>query len=375
MKKSKAVGFFLELCCCFFMGYHYLALTSPSTTESIMNKRICVVAAGSGGHILPTIALARQKTSLPLVAITRNAPLEHRIFKEQPNIAKTLFVSLVNLRQKGLLGIPLFIVQATIVFFKTLFFLKKENITTVITTGGYLAVPVFFAAWFLGIERICCELNHDLGVTIKLLKPLSTQICYTFPETEKMLPAHKSQFIDYPLRFTKKHQEVTRAEAIAWINNQLTQNELSFSENRKTIFVMGGSQGSRALNNLFMHLSLQDLDIQIIHQTGNADLKELKVFYESQNIPYLVFGYHNNIEFCYQAADIVVTRAGAGSLFELLFFNKKALIIPLEGAAGNHQLTNAKSFKTRNPEQFVLIRQNTLLLNPQDLKEAIKNLN
>ena len=128
MKTATTAVLFLGLCCCFFVMYNYILLETIKTTGNAMDKRICVVAAGSGGHILPTLALAAQKTTLPLVAITRDALLEHRIFESQPHVAKTLFVSLVNLRQKGLFSVPLFIVQATIVFFKSLFFLKRELI-------------------------------------------------------------------------------------------------------------------------------------------------------------------------------------------------------------------------------------------------------
>ena len=154
--------------------------------------------------------------------------------------------------------------------------------------------------------------------------------------------------------------------------------------------VLGGSQGSIFINNLIKNwieknrsdnppthkategkpfsaepdeasgrtaLNKNLSNIQIIHQTGDSDSTNWDEFYSKQNIPAYYFKYSNKIKEFYQISDLVICRAGAGTLFELEFFAKKALIIPLETVYTDHQLDNALAMAKKNQDLFKVIRQ------------------
>ena len=97
--------------------------------------------------------------------------------------------------------------------------------------------------------------------------------------------------------------------------------------------------------------------IQVIHQTGGSVSQEYQQLYEELQIPALAFGYHEQLQDFYNMADIIISRAGAGSLFEIKFFNKPCICIPHETANTNHQIQNVLALQQEYPEQFLIINQ------------------
>ena len=97
--------------------------------------------------------------------------------------------------------------------------------------------------------------------------------------------------------------------------------------------------------------------IQILHQAGNS-LIDLETVYKNLSIPYKVVSFYNDIEKFYQAADLIICRAGAGTIFEALFFEKKCITIPLQTHSTSHQIQNAQSMATYYPNYFTMILQN-----------------
>ena len=133
-----------------------------------------------------------------------------------------------------------------------------------------------------------------------------------------------------------------------------------FSKNRLTIFVQGGSQGSQGINTLIEQMIQKYPDlatkIQIIHQAG-PEYQSLVQFYKTAHIPAYVFAYDHAIAQYYLAADSIICRSGAGTLFEAVFFKKPCLTIPLESAGGAHQLENAVAMSKAYPSLITIIRQ------------------
>ena len=138
----------------------------------------------------------------------------------------------------------------------------------------------------------------------------------------------------------------------------------SFDAGRRTIFIFGGSQGSRFISALFKAWVEQTGDnarrIQVIHQVGLDDPAGWENFYKGYDIPAYVFSYRDAIEDCYRACDLVVARGGAGSLFELVFFNKPAIIVPLVTKATHHQVANAQTMAKRYPSLFTYQKQESI---------------
>ena len=107
--------------------------------------------------------------------------------------------------------------------------------------------------------------------------------------------------------------------------------------------------------------------IQIIHQAGNNEIKQLQLFYKQMHIPAQVFAYEQDLVPYYQAADIIICRSGAGTLFETAFFKKSCITIPLEIPGNSHQIDNAYAIQAMHPDFFTVLEQKEITKNPQAL--------
>lgn len=325
-----------------------------------MKNKLCIVAGGSGGHITPALVLGETwKQHNPdgsIIFFGNNKKIDKTVLAKQSTIDTHIALSLQNLPGKKLWRYPIFTFQLICSSLKSFFILKKERPRKIISTGGLIAFPVCIAGYFLKIPIHLYELNTIPGLAIKFLAPLADIIHVVFPETkEQFKPEHQDKVYttNYPLRFTEKDKAYEKKEIIHLINKQTTK---AFHTSLKTIFVLGGSQGSLFLNNLIKSWVLKDPEsarnMQFIHQIGSYDKTDWHAFYDKHNIASYIFTYKPNIKDLYLASDLVICRGGAGTLFELEFFKKKCLIFPLHGVAANHQVANANTIAARNREIF-----------------------
>jgi UDP-N-acetylglucosamine--N-acetylmuramyl-(pentapeptide) pyrophosphoryl-undecaprenol N-acetylglucosamine transferase len=320
------------------------------------NNTICFVAGHSGGHILPSLTRAQQllaeKKVDRILFFSTTAPLDKKIVEGNPVITKLILLSVRGVPYQKKILFPLFVAHLATAFFISLYQLLRNKPSSIISMGGYVSLPVCLAGWLLRIPIELYELNVEPGKAIRFLAPLAHTIWILYPQTSHYLPAHKCQLTDYPVRFSSTTHRISRKEALQ---------ALHFSPERKTIFILGGSQGSVFLNTLVREWIVQSpqfhASIQIIHQTGTHDHTDWKSFYAPLGIPAIIFNYHENLAEFYQAADLVVSRAGAGTLAELHFFQKQSLIIPLETATTHHQKYNAQAFAQKNPNLFFVLPQ------------------
>ena len=227
------------------------------------------------------------------------------------------------------------------------------------------------AARLLRIPIELYELNVIPGKAISFLAPLARTIFITFAESKHFFPAkHTGKCVqkNYPLRFGGVRVAPSGAHLCEAINKRLraraVQSQegvacepLLFTPERKTIFLLGGSQGSGLLNKLLRDWLLANKvfvreALQVIHQTGARSQENWEAFYCELQVPVYYFTYEQNVEPLYQLADLVICRSGAGTLFELEFFRKKALLVPLQGVAAGHQIANAQAMAARHPELF-----------------------
>jgi UDP-N-acetylglucosamine--N-acetylmuramyl-(pentapeptide) pyrophosphoryl-undecaprenol N-acetylglucosamine transferase len=319
------------------------------------NQTIAFVAGRSGGHIIPALTVAQHiKKEFPhtkIIFFTTTHTLDKDIIKEQGAIVdKHIPLSLNTVPLLNPLKIALFAIQFVIAFFKCCSYLRAYRPTKVIGMGGYISLPVCWAAQLLHIPIELYDLDALPGKATRALKYHAQKIYTCFEEARVYLPTHKIELIAYPLRFSSQDSLITHAQAIAHMN---------FSPNKKTVFINGGSQGSIFINDrikewLSFNEHLHSL-IQIIHQVGSHDTTDWTAYYKNLEIGAVVFSYRDDLAPCYQAADIIIGRAGAGSLFEALFFNKPCLIIPLETSSTSHQKNNGQAFCTKYPHLFTMI--------------------
>jgi len=315
-------------------------------------KKLAFVAGRSGGHVLPALTLAQQSNTNVLFFSTDTA-LDKKLLTGQNVVCIPL--TLQNIPRKKVYKFPHFIWQFTRSFCISLRQLRTHKPTTVISTGGYVSIPVCLAAKLLRIPIELYELNIIPGKATKFLAPLADTIHICFEQTKQYLPAHTCTVAPYPLRFTEQDKQADKTAILQ---------QLGFSPNKKTIVILGGSQGSLFINNTIKQALENNKklhnNIQIIHQTGSHDPFNWPAFYKKNHISAIAFDYQDDIKKYYIAADLIVCRAGAGTLFEIAFFEKKCITIPLETATTAHQVDNAQAMAKRYPQLFTVVRQQEL---------------
>lgn len=320
-----------------------------------MKTCLAFVAARSAGHIVPALSLiARAKkdvNDIEIIFFAHKNALDQEILNNSPLINHLFFLQLDNVPSRlwGYIPYCYHVITAFFTALIKLYFYKPQKI---ISMGGYLSLPVCLAAKVLGIAIEVYELNAIPGKATRRIAYLATHIKCVFEHAFTYFPLHKVSLQPYPLLIPESVQSSLP-------------HTVHFDRAGKTVLVLGGSQGSIFINNLILnYLKTHPCRIQIIHQTGAQDFKRCQTFYQALPIVHHVFPYEKNIYPYYQMADFIIARAGAGTLFEIIHFGKKALIIPLETNTNDHQLYNAQEMGHRYPHLITVLRQ-------QDIHENI----
>ena len=212
-----------------------------------------------------------------------------------------------------------------------------------IGTGGYASGPAISVAGKMKIPVFLQEQNVYPGVTTRMLAKYAKVIYASYEDSKKYLQNVKA--MGTPLRISLQKQDK---------NTSLEKFRLN--RDKKTIFVFGGSQGSRALNDFLFENVEQIVDetgVQFIWQTGKNDFPEIiEKYVKNPSLHIQTFIYE--MDFAYSASDLVICRSGALTLAELCLFNKASILIPLPTAAGNHQELNARSLEKIKAAKVIL---------------------
>lgn len=330
-----------------------------------MNKKtyIAVVAARSGGHILPGLTLAhehcKQHQGRQILFFSTNNSFDKQIINSYPDNITHISIPLDNV-PLHMYKYPLFIAHCIYSFFVSLYYLIKFKPHSIFLMGGYISIPVCLAAKLLRIKRELYELNAVPGKATRLLAPLANHIHVCFKPAMHSFNVNKTKLTHYPIRFAKNN--VSRTEA---------HHKLSLEESRSTLLVLGGSQGSVSLNKSFGEYLQKNPQlysrINIIHQTGGLDTTDWALLYKNLGIKACVFAFSNNLALHYAAADLIIARAGAGTIFETLFFKKRLVLVPLEIEGNDHQLHNAQAIAREHPELCTVIRHKEFAIKIEDV--------
>lgn len=285
-----------------------------------------------------------------------------KIIADAPWVAEHVWLPLDNIPRKKWWRYPQFIVQGIAAVWKSFWTFARCKPVRVVSMGGYVSIPVCIAAWMVRIPIDLYELNAVPGKAVTFLARCATRIYICFPETRTLLKHTNIIDVAYPVRFVPS--VYTREQARA---------QLGLQPHTNTVCILGGSQGSAFMNTLAAYCATIS-DIQIIHQTGEKEIERVHAQYSAYGVPALVFTYRTNMELCYQAADVIVCRAGAGTLFEILFFKKPALVIPLKASTTDHQVDNAYAMVRAHPTLFKVLRQQEIETNKNIILAEVKNL-
>jgi UDP-N-acetylglucosamine--N-acetylmuramyl-(pentapeptide) pyrophosphoryl-undecaprenol N-acetylglucosamine transferase len=350
-------------------------------------KALALVAGSSGGHIIPALQLGKtwlqENPTGKIIFFCSKKKIDKKILEKYSFLDRIIYLNIHNIPGKKIWLYPRFILQFLTVFLKSLFFLIKYRPLKTIGTGGYIAIPVCLAAKCTRSNVELYELNVVPGKAIKALLPIANKIFITFEGSKLFLKNKIRDFtkrcihIPYPVRFTNKDKKY---DVVSIINNINKDFDTQFTQQRKTIFLLGGSQGSMFLNNTLRTWLEKNKFllkyVQIIHQTGIRDTTDWPHFYKTLGIPAIVFNYDENIKNYYLLSDLIICRAGAGTLFEIEFFKKRSLIIPLKSIQTDHQVDNATEMHHKHPDLFTIQDQDIITQHfAQFSDKVIKMLN
>lgn len=302
-----------------------------------MKKKILIAVGGTGGHIFPALSLAKK-----LLTDHSNIHIEFaggglsssRFFSHKEYSCNDIscgylpfkkpFTCLKNIGK---------IIYGT---FQSFFLIKKISPEIIVGFGSYHSLPLLIAAKLFRIPIVLHEANAIPGKVNKLFAKTSKAVCISFPTAAKYLKG-KTYLVKMPLRDDVENKKSSKEEALQYYN-------LSFS--KKTLLVFGGSQGAFSLNRLIIDLlkcyngNLQK--IQIIHLVGSEnDVSFFQETYHQLGLSNFVKAFENNMEKAWSAADLVISRAGAGTIAEAIEFETPSIFVPFPYATDDHQSLNA----------------------------------
>ncbi len=303
-----------------------------------MKKNFLISTGGSGGHVIPaTIIYDHLSIEGNVMISTDKRGLKYF----DKNIYK---FEIINTPKLNNIFLPLNILIIFILTFKSFFLLKKAKIEKLISTGGYMSLPLILAAKLLNLNIYLFEPNHVLGRANKFFLNFCKKIfCYT----EKIK--------NFPDKFSNK---------IVVINPLVKQefykiNSSTDFEKKLNLLVVGGSQGAyifdNSLKTSLVNLS-KKIPLKIIQQTNKKNISNLKNFYIQNNIENIIFSFDQNFVKIISQANLCITRAGASTLAELSVLNIPFIAVPLPSSKDNHQFENANFYK--NNDCCWIIEQN-----------------
>ena len=218
-----------------------------------------------------------------------------------------------------------------------IFMLQFRKKTLIFSTGGFVSVPVIFAAKITGKRVFIHEQTSKIGLANQMASKFADKIFVSFEKSLPFFSAHKTYFSGYPLREECYENQINPVEIEGHKLNGLT---------IPIIMVTGGGNGSKLINNFIKKnlFALKDKYL-IVHQVGKIDIQEFRNFQDHNYLP--IEFIHSEMIDLFKLAQVVISRAGAGTVSELIALRKKSILIPLKIAQRNEQFFNAKEAETK----------------------------
>lgn len=298
--------------------------------------RVIISGGGTGGHIFPAISIANEiKQRYPnseILFVGAQDRMEMQKVPEAGYPIEGLWISGIQRRMtaKNLL-FPVKLVKS---LWKARDIIKKFKPDVVIGTGGFASGPLLQMANRENIPTLIQEQNSYPGITNKLLAKGANVICTAYPDMHLFFPAEKIIMTGNPVRQDLLDVEKKRDEALAFFG---------IDPAKKTVLILGGSLGARKINELIEeHLrEFGKHNLQLIWQTGSLYYEEYKKYNEKDFVQ--TYDFLKRMDLAYAAADIIISRAGAGTVSELCIVGKPVVFIPSPNVAEDHQTKNAMS--------------------------------
>ena len=313
-----------------------------------MKRKVVIAGGGTGGHLFPSIALAkalkRNDMTIEITFVGTKQGIESKVLPGEGFKLQTIISS-------GLLGkrglnrwiswskIPVGAAQS-------MCFLICNRPNLVVGVGGYVSAPLVFSAWLLRIPILIHEQNAFPGMANKWLGKIADKVAVSYKESKQF--------------FSKKKVEVTGN----MIHEKLCQPREEFPPPLKQPFgvlILGGSQGAHSINMAMVEaldlLSDRKERLDITHQTGDADYENVKKQYAAKGFSANVMSFVTDMPARYRLASLVICRSGATTLAEITAAGRVSFLIPFPYAANNHQEHNARIIEAAGAGEVILDKE------------------
>lgn len=319
--------------------------------EEQKNIRIIISGGGTGGHIFPAVSIAgalkKKYPGTEILFVGAEGRMEmQRVPAEGYSIVG---LPICGLDRKN----PLKNITVLLKFIKSLWkarkIIKDFKPHAAVGVGGYASGPTLKTAALMGIPTLIQEQNSYAGVTNKMLAKGAERICVAYEGMERFFPKEKIILTGNPIRQGLADNQTTREEGIR---------AFGLDPNKRTILIIGGSLGARTMNESVLRkldMIKQTDDVQFIWQTGKFYHQEIQEQLKNHGeLPMLyVTDFISRMDEAYAAADLVISRAGAGSISEFCVLKKPVILVPSPNVAEDHQTQNALALVKKEAALYI----------------------
>ena len=330
--------------------------------ETKNNKpRIIISGGGTGGHIFPAVSIANAIKELCPDAEILFVGAEGRMEMQRVPDAgyKIIGLPVAGFDRKHLWKNFAVLVKLARSQWKARNIIKQFRPQVAVGVGGYASGPTLKTAGMMGVPTLIQEQNSYAGVTNKLLAKKACKICVAYEGMEKFFPAEKIIMTGNPVRQNLLGHSISREEAVRYFD---------LDPAKKTILILGGSLGARTINQTLtagLDIIRKNPDIQFIWQTGKIYIEQVRdaittTTGEAVHHPHIsalpnlyVTDFIKDMANAYAAADLVISRAGAGSISEFCLLHKPVILVPSPNVAEDHQTKNALALVDKDAAIYV----------------------
>jgi UDP-N-acetylglucosamine--N-acetylmuramyl-(pentapeptide) pyrophosphoryl-undecaprenol N-acetylglucosamine transferase len=307
--------------------------------------RVMIAGGGTGGHVYPGIALARefqrQTAGTEILFVGTDRGLEARVIPREGFQLSTIRVR--GLIGKGWLRGLSTLLRIPVSCWDAARIISRFKPDLIIGSGGYASGPVILMAWLMRKKRVILEINLVPGFTNRFLAPLADLVVVAWEGSKAYLSGKRIRLLGSPVR-----RELIAAGSASPSN----------TNTKKTIVLLGGSQGAHALNIAMLeavdHFGFFTDEIEIIHQTGREDFDFVREAYAKKGIRARVEPFIEDMGAVYRQATVLISRAGATTVAEITACGKPSILVPFPHAAGGHQELNARALGAEGAALVVL---------------------
>jgi len=301
--------------------------------------KFVIACGGTGGHLFPGLAVAEvlRAQGHEVLLFVSEKEVDARALRAHPDLPSKKLPSI---------GLPSFFSPAIVTFLRRLWESLRncgasydgDRPHAVLGMGGFTSIAPLMAARRRGIPAFLHESNAIPGKANRLAARFCRAVLLGFDDCAKYFPKRPTQVTGTPIRLELSAGVPEKSDA---------RRALGLDADRRTLLVMGGSQGAAGINRLMAEAAagLRGSDLQVVHLSGDRDAEKLRSAYAAAGLSAVVLPFCDRMQDVYAAADLVISRSGAASLTELSWFGLPSVLVPYPHAAEDHQTLNARIFE------------------------------